>query len=457
MNKGSHTRKDPNAFGERLKEKLTKYTGKKLSSGLTLQGWRFDLHDIKLLEVGLKNSKLGGPYTAPSVKDVTEGEIFLIWRDTTSDPMYTSGKIDISTLEEFEDYIELWAKTAYCDRYGVDLVEPYDPPAVPLAQEAAERIVEGDFSYPFALLKKGQEFLEQEYGVKKVDGRVQIAVDRRLVVNSKNLWIAYKQTPVELFLEGEDIFGDSFGEKRLPTEDEYDSLLRYTGETISQLRNQVEFEGEKEMYIFLPPKVFAAFLDHYLLPNLSGGLVANRQSAFSKEDFLEQKRLFRSDLSIKVDGTREYRYSSYRCTGEGVSTGEVEYIKEGKLITPILNLKYAKRMKMHPTPVPVGGAQGLIIGSKPRKSVDEIYQSLDEALVVHSILGLHTQDYASGKFSLTADQCLLVKEGGIRGKTQTVIAGDFLHSLNREDSIFIHYPPDETPAYCFKAYVSRGR
>ena len=441
-------------FGERLKQRLNEYVGKKMPQGLTLLGWRYDLHDLKLLEAGLKNSRLGGPYTAPSIKQVTEGEIFLIWQDEAGARAYTSGKIDLSTLEAFEESLELWEKTAYKDPNGVDLVDPYEPPAIPLAQEQARAIVEGDFSYPFQLLRKGQDTLSREYGLKKVDGRVHLAVDRRLVVNSKGLWVTYEQTPVSIFFEGEDTFGDSFGEKRLPTEEEYNSLLRYTGETIRQLKTEAQFTEEKEMYILLPPKVFAAFLDHYVVTNLSGGLVVNRQSAFSREDFFEHKQLFRKDLTIRADGTRPYRSSSYRCTGEGVSTGEVEYIRDGKLITPILNLKYAKRLEMQPTPIPVGGADGLIIDVDRQGGLEQVKHTMGEVLIVHSILGLHTQDYSTGRFSLTADQCLLVRNGEVQGKVRTVIAGDFVGALRAEDTVFATYPYEENPACCFRAFVT---
>ena len=55
-------------FGEQLQERLNMLLGKRLSSGLTLTGWRFDLHEEEHLEAGLKNNKIGGPYTAPEFK-----------------------------------------------------------------------------------------------------------------------------------------------------------------------------------------------------------------------------------------------------------------------------------------------------------------------------------------------------------------------------------------------------
>lgn len=438
-------------LGEKLRDRLNGLLGKALPSGLVLEGWRFDLHQVKLLEVGLKNNKLGGPYTAPSVKTDTEGEIYLIWRDQ----MYTSGKIDRLVLEEFQSNLGLWEKTAYKDPYGAGLVKPYRPPEVPLAQEEVKNILGGDFSYPFSLLNQGLKRLTEEFETEKVDGRVKISLDRRLVANSEGLWVQYEQTPVEIFMEGDDLFGDSFGEKRTPTAGEFNHLVNFTGNTLRELKKETSFPGEGERFILLPPKVFQAFLEHYLLSNLSGRLVASRQSAFGVEEFKEEKRIFREDFTVGVDGRRPYRYSSYRCTGEGVSTGATDYIVNGRLLTPVLTLKYAKKLEMEPTPIPVGGAQGLILDVPLAGNSDEVLSALGECLIVHSILGLHTQDYSSGRFSLTADQCLLVREGKTQGKVRTVIAGDFLGALSAAETFFVKFPGEETPACCFKAYVSQ--
>ncbi|HBG16206.1 MAG TPA: hypothetical protein DDW93_05450, partial [Firmicutes bacterium] len=68
-----------NKFAENLQGKLNNLLNHTLLQGLTLEGWRFNLHTTNLLEVGLKNNKLGGPYTAPSLKTETAGEIYLLW------------------------------------------------------------------------------------------------------------------------------------------------------------------------------------------------------------------------------------------------------------------------------------------------------------------------------------------------------------------------------------------
>ena len=95
----------------------------------------------------------------------------------------------------------------------------------------------------------------------------------------------------------------------------------------------------------------------------------------------------------------------------------------------MLSLKYAKKLGMAPTPVPIAGGHGLVIDLPHRENFESFLGELKECLIVYSVLGLHTQDYSAGKFSLAADQSLLVKKGQIQGKVETVIAGDFWQVL----------------------------
>jgi PmbA protein len=435
-----------NDLGKNLRDKLDSLIGQVLPSGLTLEGWRFNLHVVNLLEVGIKNNRLGGPYTAPSLKTDTEGEVYLLW----SDNKYSLGQIDRRVLEEFETNLDLWEKTAYLDPYGGGLVKPYNPPSIPLAQQEAVKITNGEFDIPFNLLEQGKKVLA-DYDCQKINSGVRISYDRGLTANSEGLWVMDEETPVEVFFEGDDLFSDYFVEKRLPTNKEFDCLLKYMGGTIEKLRRKTSFSTQGELFIIFPPKVFEAFLEHYLLSNLTGQLIAERQSFFDLEDFKKKKKLFRKDFTVRIDGTRPYRFNSYRCTEEGVSTGEIDLINAGRLSTPILNLKYAQKLDMKPTPIPVGGGRGLLVIVPDLMDLNTVIKKLDRGLIVHSVLGLHTQDFSSGKFSLKADQCLLIEKGKIKGKVEAVIAGDFLTGLNASDSIFAKFLQEENPAFCMRA------
>ncbi|HEX2953228.1 MAG TPA: metallopeptidase TldD-related protein, partial [Bacillota bacterium] len=338
---------------ERLVDDLTaalnQKIGKQLASGMRLDGWRFDMHHITQTEIGLKNSRLGGPYTAPSYKEEIGGEVFLHW----SDAKYSSGRLDRLVVEKFEENWELWQRTAFRDEFGPELVEPYQPPAVLLLDDAVKNVVAGQSSLPFDVLNDAVQELQTKWDAHKIDGRFKASLDCRSIRNSLGMAVDYEQSPVDFFIEADDIFGDAFAEKRLPTDEEIEHVKTYIGQTLAPLKKEIALPKSGRMPILLSPSVTDAFCDHYLTTNLQGSLVSNRQSAFREEDFRNGKQVLRSDLTISIDGMRPLRHTSYRCTGEGIPTGQIDLIQDGQLKTPVLNLKYAKRLGMTATPIPV--------------------------------------------------------------------------------------------------------
>jgi PmbA protein len=430
-----------------LNSELNRLIGKPQASGLTLTGWRFDLHQVNQVEVGLKNNRLGGPYSSPSFKEDMGGEIFLHW----DQGKYTSGKLDRHTLEEFETNWELWQRTAFIDDDGPELVAPYDPPRVEVLDEKVRKVVSGEDRTPFELLTLTLRKLQEGYGTKKIDGRFRATLDKRTIQNSMGLNVQYEQSPVSFFVSGEDTFGDSYSEKCMPLPEQIDHLTNYVGETLKLLHNETTLPLTGRIPILLPPKVMEAFLDHYLISNLMGSLVFNKQSAYAKEDFIQQRQAFRGDLTLSIDGSRPLRSGSYRCTSEGIPSGQIDLVKEGRLITPVLNTKYGKRLRMKPTPIPAGN--GLLLRIPAVGNMEDLYRSVENCLIVHSILGLHTQDYSSGDFSLSADQCLWVEKGEVKGKVKAVIAGNFFRALQSTDTAFAYTEKDDNPSMLFPVDV----
>ena len=126
-------------------------------------------------------------------------------------------------------------------------------------------------------------------------------------------------------------------------------------------------------------------------------------------------------------------------------------IAKGKLQTPIFNLKYAKKAGMAPTPLPLGGRGFFLTSSEAIPAWDDLVKGTERGLIVYSVLGLHTQDASSGRFSLTADQCLLVEQGEIKGKVKAVINGDFLGALAAEETELAKVVGEDNPGVAFMA------
>lgn len=410
----------------------------------SLRGWRFNLHRTDGLDIGLKNNKIGGPYSAPGYKASISGDIYLIWEGQR----FTSAKLDARVVEDFPDCMALWEKTAYGDPDGVDLYHPDTLPEVRLADDRIKEVVNGQFDGAFQLLSEGLECLRAA-GIRKVDARIKCAQDRRVLMNSRGLQVEYEQTPMNFYFVANDSYGKGYAEKKWPDSASSRRVLDGTVSVGQMLEQPLNAKFSGPMTLIFPPEIFESFVEHFVIANLYGSLVVNRQSRFSVEDFQTGRQIFREDFGLMVNNLLPFRAGSYICTSEGVPGGEAALIDSGRLRTPVLNLKYARKTGMAPTPMPSGGFFFTSRQDLPDEA--QLLKTMDRALIVHSVLGMHTQDSSSGQFSLTADQCLLVEAGIIKGKVKAVINGDFLAALNREDSGLYRVAGEDNPGLVFTA------
>ena len=429
-----------------LAERLSGLLNESLKKENDLKAWRFDLHELKGLEIGLKNNQIGGPYSAPSYKRSISGELYLIW----DGHKYTSTKLDAKVIDSFDENLVLWKKTAYYDMDGVPLYHPEDIPTVQLLDGYVTEIIDRNFETPFQLMSKGLKRLG-DFGMDKISGKVKCYQNHRSLRNSDGLRVEFPQTAVEFFFQVNDSYGESYQEKKWPEEAEIDMKVNKTAEIGALLSKNAEVAISGQVKLIFPPDVFESFAGYFLLSNLYGSLVVNRQSAYSLDSFKEKRQVLRDDLSLEINNLLPFRSFSYRCTSEGVPGGMIRLISKGKLQTPILNLKYAGKSGFNPTPLPLGG-RGFFLkpeGSMP--TFEELISKTDLGLIVYSVLGLHTQDASSGNFSLTADQCLLVKNGMIAGKVKAAINGNFLNSLAEKTTEFATVQGEDNPACLFLA------
>lgn len=411
-----------------------------------LKGWRFDLHRTSGLDIGVKNNQIGGPYSAPGYKQSISGEIYLVWDDSR----YTAAKLEARVVEEFPEYFKLWERTAYHDPEGAGIYTPQTLPKVDLADSEAQTVIDRQVEQPFELLSNGIDSLRKS-GIRKVDARIKCFHDQRYMMNSDGFQLSYEQTPVEFYFVANDSYGKGYSEKKWPEATEIQRVIDETVTVSKQLEQPCTTTFSGPMTLILPPEMFETFTNQFIITNLYGSLVMNRQSRFALDDFQNHRPVIREDLSLTIDNLLPYRGSSYICTAEGVPGGKIALIDEGKLQSPILNLKYAKKAGLNPTPIPSGGTGFFIKGREPFPDWEETLSSIERGLIIYSVLGMHTQDATSGNFSLTADQCLLVEKGKIQGKIKAVINGDFIRALNHEESRLLKVAGEDNPGFVFTA------
>src|SRR5205814_880995 len=151
--------------------------------------------------------------------------------------------------------------------------------------------------------------------------------------------------------------------------------------------------------ILLAPGLATRFISRFIVANLSGASVEAGRSAFSLEDFRRHRQVMREDLSLAIDTTLDLEGAASPLSSEGVPGGRATLVQAGGLVRPVVDLKYAARCGFPPTPVPAGSPAFLLRGAEPLRSSEQVRSHLDRGLQLHSVLGLHAQDPASGSYS----------------------------------------------------------
>lgn len=408
-------------FATALAERLRALAATPDSPDMAIDQWRLVVDTGTSTELGLKENHMGGPYEAPNRVTGTRGEAYIRWRDGR----VSTGTVDRTTLENLGEDLALWRQAAYEDEFAPDVLGAQAIPEVPIYDaEVAELVLERQEPL-FELLERVRREL-QPYEAERVSGSVTVSTSRRHLITSRGLDHVSEGTSFGAYADADHRVYDTLSLRRRPTSDEVGAMIRSVGETNRLLRREATVAAGAQP-ILLTPFVAEAMLNKYVLGNLDGQRVLNGQSAFSLEQFTHQAEVFHPGFNLAVDPLTPLSPGAYALTREGVPARRLALITEGRLQTPLLDLKHAKKAGLEPTPFP-RGASSLRVGG-PTAPFDEVVKGMASGLIIYQILGLHTQDGARGNFSLTVSQGLVVENGEIRGHAKAIIAGNFLDAM----------------------------
>jgi PmbA protein len=196
--------------------------------------------------------------------------------------------------------------------------------------------------------------------------------------------------------------------------------------------------------VLLHPDVVEDYVIGVLLHNLDGPQVAHGTGAFRREAFDARERVLREDLTLRTDPLVPMAAGSYRFSQEGLPAGACAYIRGGRLESPMLDTKYARRLGRPPTAFPAA-MDTLFLEGGVTLDYDEALGRAGGGGIVLSVLGVHTQDFTSGDFSLSAPQTLAVGPGGVGGRLRATISGNLFGLLRSEEMALVRFPGEHTP------------
>jgi PmbA protein len=313
--------------------------------------------------------------------------------------------------------------------------------------------VAGDTAELFGLLRRSLEACRSS-GAEIVDAGVGAGRGTRHLYSSTGIQVSYAETSLSFWLSADDLYSRGFSKRRVIREDEAAEMIEDVAATTAALRSDGSL-ASGELPVVLPPDEAGSFLGQYVGSNLSGAAVVNGQAAYTLDDFRSGKQMCRDDVSMWVDTLLPLEGAACSVSSEGVPGGRADLIRNGRLVSPVLDLKYAGRAAMPPTPMPRGGPGFLVASDLARPSAADLLAGVERGLYVYSVLGMHTQDSTSGSYSLVASQARAIVDGCLRdGKIKAVLAGNFFENLMDQRTLFAPFPHEWVPGMRIHCSVS---
>lgn len=408
--------------------------------GIGIREWSLYASEAHRATLGVKDRQAGNAHTPLSLSHSGGASYLLVWDD---------GRISRGFLErrQFEGdpsgALEDALSAAYDDPDAAQVLGPSEIPEVPLHGARAAKSAGGDTALLAERLRAIRERVAAS-GFRTWSGSFSAGEGEDRLITSAGLDVSGQGTSAgwHVTINGE--IGDGFSAREIEPAREFEARLDRLAQTAGELERPAAAMPGGIHRVILHPRVVEGYALDTLLDNLDGATVAHGEGHFRREQFGSDEPVLREDLGLRLDPLLPLRSGSYRFTRQGLPAARCTYIERGRLLRPILDLKYARRLGLRPTPVPYSSDTLFLEGPEPLSLARALELAAGGALVL-SVLGVHTQDTASGDFSLSAPQVLRIGTGGFAGRLKTTISGNLFDLLRSDGLDLVLFEGEHTP------------
>jgi len=421
-------------------EKLIDALGTVTARGHAIAAWSVFAAETRRTSVGTKDRATGDPHAPLTLSESLSARYKLIW----DDGRVSRGSMERRAIEREPAPLVTAARAAsFPDPDAIDVPGPAAFPDVATRGAEAAAIAGGGVDAFAARLAAIRERVAR-HGVRTWSGSMHAAEGTARVVTSAGLDVASSGTSAgwSATMDGELGAGHSGREvEPLPN---LERRLDHLVAMVLALRAPAAASPSGFVPVLFHPDVVEDYVLGVLLHNLDGVQVAHGTGAFRREQFDGRTPVLREDLTLRTNPLVPMAAGAYRFSQEGLPAAACTLLDRGRLNTPILDLKYARRLGRAATSAPAA-MDTLFFEGPPSISRDEALASASGGALVLSVLGVHTQDFTSGDFSLSAPQTLAVSARGIDGRMRATISGNLFELLRAKDLVLVRFPGEHTP------------
>jgi PmbA protein len=410
--------------------------------------YRINLGAGRGVGVGIRDNDVGSVYSPMSFSDTIGGSFLIQWRDGR----LSRGNLDGNSLMQLPTVLETARAAAYEDPDAAQFLGPQEVHTVPLSSPDVPPLLAERAGLLLEVVGLLQRVAER-YEARTLNGGVSASVSESWLRTSRGLDLRNEGTSFGYSASFDGIIGDGFRRRMLIDQAEIVAQVERTGEYLRQLRIPADGAASGERQVILHPNVAYSLFDFFIWGNMGGAGVYHGQSAWRHEDFLERRQVLRSDFEVRVDPWEPLGPASFGWTGEGTPSKPQTYIDHGRLVEPLVDLKYARRLQMAPN-TPPGGEHSVHISGPAEVDAEALVRDISDGVLVLSVLGLHTQDRTSGNYSLSAPQTLLIRDGQVAGKVKATLSGNFLEHLHDPELRLALFAGQHSPGFAYTSTVT---
>jgi PmbA protein len=416
-----------------------------LADGATgVRDWSIYFFDSRRLSLGTKDRETGNPHAPLTLAEGQGASYLLVWDDGT----ISQGSLERRQLEaDPRETLAFARMAAYDDPDAAHVLGDAPIPDVRLHDPRAAAIAAGETVVLEHRLERVR-LLVEEQGFRTWSGSFSASDSRARLVTSAGLDVSGEGTSTGWFVTLNGELGGGFGGRAPEDDADFEARIGRLARLATELARSADASESGTRPVILHPRVVEEYVLQTLMHHLQGSTVAHGEGRFGRETFGSGASVLREDLGLRLDPLIPLRSGSYRFTREGVPAASCRYVAQGQLIGPIADLKYANRLGVPPSPLPYAMDTLFFEGSDPIDLPQALEQAAGGALVL-SVLGVHTQDSASGDFSLSAPQVLALDGRGYCGRIRATISGNLFDVLRDEHLQFVRFEGEHTPGLLF--------
>ena len=407
---------------------------------MAVREWSVYGVDSRRLSLGIRDRRTGGPHTPLDLTEAFGAHFLLVWEDGR----VSSGELDRSEIDgDIEKALARARSSAFDDPDAAIVLGPAPLADVEIHDPGTARIASGETGPIAARLERIRERVAND-GFRTWSGSFGATEARARLVTSAGFDASIEATSWGWHATFDGELGDGFQARAVEPLDAFDARIGRLAETVSKLKQPAARAPSGWRPVILHPNVVESFVLGILLENLDGASVAHGESHFRAEQFGSPEPALREDLALRVDPLEPLKAGAYRFTREGVPAAPTVFVENGRLVTPVLNLKYARRLRLAPTGIPQA-FDTLHLEGPEVLPLSEALALADGGALVLSVLGVHTQDATSGDYSLSAPQVLAIEDGRLGGRLRATLTGNLFEALRSEALRLVRFDGFSTP------------